>query len=256
MAHGIKFGSFHSWDDLGVNMDEAAPGVGMATVRENYMDVPGGTFLDASEYPSNRPTYKQREMSFGFIRKNAEEAWPTVVSRMMNAIHGKSMDIILDDDPAWKYHGRIKVQAPNTNVPFTRLPVTATVLPYKEYLRSVADEWIWDETDFGRDENLIDGGLTDVTIGDTNIYTVKLPYSPCGGLITVSATVTGLYGSATSGQIRIANSDSSVTLKNITESGTYSISATAAYSEQCQAITVQAVNLVGALTVDFTPRSL
>lgn len=257
MAHGITFGTFHTWDDLDISMSEEAPDVGTAEIYENYMDIPGGIPLDASEYPGGYPTYKKRHMSFKFLKKNNEESWPSIVSRVMNAIHGKSLDVVLDDDPGWTYHGRVKVLKPYVTKPMTALGVEVEALPYKEYYRSVADNWTWDETDFGSDINLVDGGLTDVAVGeDSYQYLVTLPYSPCGGTITATVEVTGFYGSATSGSLSIINSDNTSKYTSISSTGTYSASVTAAYDERSRNITVRTGSLVGTLTVDFTPRSL
>lgn len=255
MSHGIKFGSYHTWDDLGLSMTEKAPNVGAAEIYQNFIDIPGGTFLDGSEYPGGYPTYKKRMQSFEFAKKESGLSWPQTVSNIMNKLHGKSMDIILDDDPAWHYHGRLNVQAPSVEKGLTRLVINATSQPYKEYNRSLADVWQWDETDFDNDTFLNDNGLTNVEIDTESSRTsIFLPYSPCRPTITVTATITGFYGNATSGVISLSQSGNDIARLNVTEAGTYTVTA----SVLPNGFTPQLLfsYLAGSFTVDYTPRSL
>lgn len=255
MATGVKFGDYHTYTNFGLSLDENCPVVGSPDFKENYIDIPGGIPVDASDYPGNAPTYKRRSFSARFLQKNKNKPWPVTVSEVLNALHGKKMDIILDDDPAWRYYGRIKVATPAVDKATTAITVTASILPYKRYSRNVKDVWTWNATDFGTDESLYDDGLSGVNVGaESSTSRFYLPPSPCGMCadnISVSMTVTGFYGSATSGSIRIKTGGATTT-KPISATGTHSFEKMASYGETY----VETVNLVGSLTVDYTPRSL
>lgn len=257
MAHGVTFGSYHTYDNLGLSMSEQAPNVGSAEIYENYIDIPGGIPLDASEYPAGYITYKKREMSFRFLRKNNEAPWASTVSAVMNAIHGHEVDITLDDEPAWHYHGRVKVQAPEVTEPLTAINVNVTALPYKEYARSLKDVWQWDETDFANDINLLDTGYRNLSVGSSsNGSKYIIPWSPCVPTVTATLVVTGFYGSATTGSLvaRCGNASQNV---GISATGTYTATVKMTTEKPTSSLVyVSTANLVGTLTIDYTPRSL
>jgi hypothetical protein len=246
MSTGITFGSYHTSDDLGLSMTDTPPNVGTPQIYEKYIDVPGGLPIDASEYPGGSLAYNNREMSFEFAKKNDDMSWPRVVSKVMNAIHGKRMDIVLDDDRAWKYNGRVKVQAPNLVDNFTKLTVNATALPYKEYARDLKDPWVWDETDFDSDELLYDNGLTDIAL-DGSAKTIVLPKSVYYPEITVTLTVTGFSSGATSGYLNVSGSTSVYS-----STGTYTRTKTVVPDASQSVYTTR---IVGTLTISYTPRS-
>lgn len=255
MSHGVTFGSYHTSKNLGLSMSEYAPDVGTAEIVERYIEVPGGFFIDASEYSADGITYTQRHMTFRFVRKNNDQSWATTVSNVANAIHGGKMDIVLDDDPAWKYNGRVKVMAPEVTKPTTILPIEVVALPYKEYRRNLKNAWVWDLTDFDNDTCLYDTGLTNISI-ETSTYTLSLPFSPCSPTVGITLEVTGFYGSNTSGRLSTTGLKGNVS-ELITATGTYTYSVPVRDRKgSVNTVGISTTGLVGTLTVDYTPRSL
>ena len=57
--------------------------------------------------------------------------WPEIYSAVMNAIHGKRLQIVLDDDPDYYWLGRVHVGDPKSDKGAMTFEITATVEPYK-----------------------------------------------------------------------------------------------------------------------------
>jgi len=80
-----------------------------------YIDVPGASGqLDISESLTNYPLYTSREGSINFIVLNdygPEDNWSKRYQMISQHIHGRRLEMVLEDDPEYFYEGRFKIES-------------------------------------------------------------------------------------------------------------------------------------------------
>lgn len=102
---GITFGDYHSYRDFRMLMQ---PGKEIASpaVKVRKLEVEGAdSALDYTDF-SGEPKYEDMTHKFNFATIVPESEFLSLFSMVKNAIHGKKMRIILDDDPLFFYMGR------------------------------------------------------------------------------------------------------------------------------------------------------
>ncbi len=133
---GVKFGGLRSDTDLGLVLYSKT--ISPPKARTTTVEVPGRDGnLDITEALTGRVMYEDREISFIFRVPNPKEEWASVYSGVLNKIHGKKMDIVLDDDPDNTYTGRVSVDEFATNRTLAEIAVICVVNPKKTYKTGV-----------------------------------------------------------------------------------------------------------------------
>lgn len=133
---GVKFGGLRSDTDLGLVLYSKK--ISPPKARTTVVEVPGRDGnLDITEALTGRVMYEDREISFVFRVPNPKEEWPRVYSKVLNKIHGRRMDIVLDDDPDNTYTGRVSIDEFATNRTLAEIAVICIVAPKKTYKTSV-----------------------------------------------------------------------------------------------------------------------
>ena len=126
---GIRFGNYHSFNDLRLIL--ANKTIGTPSPKTETIDIPGGDgVLDLTEY-FGETKYNNRNLSFEFSTIVPRSEFMAVFSAVQNALHGKRMAIILDEDPEWKYAGRISVSEWKAEKNIGNLVVDCDCDPYK-----------------------------------------------------------------------------------------------------------------------------
>lgn len=126
---GITFGTTHT-DDLGLILGKKE--IGSPAVKENKVDIPGADgSLDMTDF-FGEPKYENVKHKFEFsaLVPVYEEA-PALFSRVKNALHGRKLRIILDDDPAFFYVGRCHVSSYTDEKGIGKLTIECDCEPYK-----------------------------------------------------------------------------------------------------------------------------
>ena len=148
IVRGVKFGNYHSFNDWGLYLAAyhvASPPEPQLTL----VSVPGRDgSLDLSQSLDGTIHYADRTLEFRFLCIASRTAWPTIYRKIQNTIHGKRMDIRVDDDPGYHYTGRIRVKPPNYAKRDFTVEVEATVEPFKYADISTAEQWKWDPFNF------------------------------------------------------------------------------------------------------------
>lgn len=126
---GITFGTFRSYDDFSLILNSkeiAAP-----KVKTIEIDIPGadGT-LDLTEF-FGTPKYEDVTHKFQFSTIVPQSEFLTLFSTIKNAIHGKKMRIVLDDDPLFYYVGRCFVSSFTNEKNIGKISVECECEPYK-----------------------------------------------------------------------------------------------------------------------------
>ena len=128
---GVMFGSKHSYLDWGLLL-KSYPEISPPEPKTKYVDIPGTDGeLDLTELLTGFVQYKSREISFEFTILRDRSEWASIYSDIYDHLHGKRMDIILDDDPDYAYRGRISVDGRKDDKRTTEIKLTALVEPYK-----------------------------------------------------------------------------------------------------------------------------
>ena len=133
---GITFGNYHSYDAFQLIL--AAKTIGTPSPKTEAMDIPGGDgVLDLTEY-FGEPKYGNRKLSFEFSSVVIPEDFMSLFSMVQDALHGKKMKIILDDDPGWQYTGRISVSEWKVDRNIGKLTIDCDCEPYKYQITPTA----------------------------------------------------------------------------------------------------------------------
>ena len=116
---GIRFGGLHSFDDLGLILG-----------KTEKIDIPGADGdLDQTEFFGD-VKYENATHRFEFTA-DAQSDFLALYSRIKNALHGKKMRIILDDDPLYFYLGRCFVDKHHDEKGIAKIDIECDCGPYK-----------------------------------------------------------------------------------------------------------------------------
>lgn len=126
---GVKFDDFHTYLDFGLLLSEKT--IGSPSAKTESINVPGADGeLDLTEY-FGYVNYKNRKLSFTFKTIAPMNEFLNVYSTVQNALNGKKMKIILDDDPYFYYVGRVQVNEWKSDGRVGTIVIDCNCEPYK-----------------------------------------------------------------------------------------------------------------------------
>ena len=130
-VHSVNFDSINTWDNWHL-VPMSRPVINPPTRKSIIVDIPGADgHLDLSEVVTGKPVYNNRTGSIEFMVQNGFMPWATMFSTVMNTLHGKFMNVVLDDDPTWTYHGLITVSKWTTGGHYSTITIDYDLEPYK-----------------------------------------------------------------------------------------------------------------------------
>lgn len=101
---GITFGTLHSYNDLHLILNTKE--IGSPQVKTRKIDIEGAhSALDYTDF-FGEPTYEDVTHKFQFSTIVPQTQFLSLFSIVKNALHGKKMNVTLDDDPGFYYAGR------------------------------------------------------------------------------------------------------------------------------------------------------
>ena len=125
---GIWFDNIHSYENL--NLILSSVSIPPATVKTNYIDIPGADgSIDLTE-ALGMVRYKNRECSFVFSVFPYED-FEEKKKEVSNLLNGKKCKIKLDKDAEYFWIGRCSVNTYASDKNLHKITVKATVEPYK-----------------------------------------------------------------------------------------------------------------------------
>lgn len=125
----IKFGTYKSYDDLYLICTKKT--IGSPTVKESTVEVEGGDgVLDYTEYFGD-VKYNNRQLKFEFESLVPQSQFPELYSAVLDALHGKKVQIMLDEDSDFYYVGRLSVSDFTNNRGIGSIKVDCDCDPYK-----------------------------------------------------------------------------------------------------------------------------
>ena len=127
--NGITFGDYHSSNDLKLLLTHKE--MGSPAVKTNKVDIPGAdSSIDLTDF-FGEPKYEDVTHKFEFTTIEPQSDFLTQFSTIKNAIHGKKVRIILDDDPTFFYWGRCYVSSFTSAKGVGTISVECECEPYK-----------------------------------------------------------------------------------------------------------------------------
>lgn len=130
---GVTFGEYHSFRDFGLilsNKEIEAP-----AVKEKKVEIEGAdAVLDLTDF-FGEPKYSNARHKFNFTRVFSGTGFLLAFTAIKNALHGKKMRVILDDDPSFFYVGRLFVSKFTDERNVGILQIEADCEPYKYKLQ-------------------------------------------------------------------------------------------------------------------------
>lgn len=201
----IKVGSatYHSFTDFGLAIGNNDY-IGEPEYETHYVDIPGRDgFLDLSEAIADRVIYKNRKISIEFGGKGDCNDWDAVISDIRNKIHGRTVQLVFDNDPDWYWTGRAEINDYDRfrNLATFKLEIPQAD-PYKYGLELVT-------------------GFDNISVG-SSMRTIVIPVT--GMRVNPSFVVEDLANLGTNGQLYIRRLDSdnnSIAYNSVKENGTY-----------------------------------
>lgn len=127
---GVKFGNYHSYYEWGLVLSEKE--IGSPKPKTKYVEVEGSdSILDYTEYFGD-VKYENRTLSFKFAKANIiPDGFLALFSVVQDALQGKKMQIVLDDDPAHYYLGRVTINEWKSNKNIGEIVIECDCEPYK-----------------------------------------------------------------------------------------------------------------------------
>lgn len=126
---GITFGNYHSYRDLRLILESKE--MGSPAIKVRKVDVEGASgALDYTDF-FGEAKYENATHKFTFSTIVPQEEFLSQFSQVKNALHGRKVRIILDDDPNFFYLGRLSVSPFTSSKAVGKLTVEADCEPYK-----------------------------------------------------------------------------------------------------------------------------
>lgn len=106
---GVKFGNKHSYYEWGLILSSKEIQSPEPKVRKIEIEGSDGDGIDYTEFFGD-VKYNNRQLSFTFTKMDiVPDGFLALYSLVQNTIHGKKMQVILDDDPLNYYYGRVTI---------------------------------------------------------------------------------------------------------------------------------------------------
>ena len=145
----------NTWDQFHI-VPTSRPFVAAPELKSNEVDVPGSDgSIDLTEAPQGRSTYQNRTGSWEFIIMNdfcqpisTHMEWYTAYSNIMDYLHGRRFRVVLEDDAAYFYEGRLTVSDYVSENNYSKITIDYNLAPFKWSIMKTGDDWLWDPFNF------------------------------------------------------------------------------------------------------------
>lgn len=129
MYRSVYFDNYNSWTDF--SLIRSSKTISSPEPKYIKVEVDGADGeLDLTEYFGDIK-YKNRKLSFNFSTQVRETEFLNLFSSIQNALHGKNMKIVLEEDPDFYYIGRVSVNEWKSNKNVGELTIDCDCEPYK-----------------------------------------------------------------------------------------------------------------------------
>lgn len=128
---GVRFGTYHSYNEWGLVL--TGKEIKSPQPKVKQIDIEGSDgVIDLTDFFGG-VKYGNRSLSFTFKKSNiTQKEYMTLYSEVLQAIHGKQMQVILDDDSGFFYWGRVSVNQWKSNKNIGEVVIEVEAEPYKQ----------------------------------------------------------------------------------------------------------------------------
>ena len=207
MYHSIIISGKNTYGEWGM-VPATRPLVSPPEVKTTYVDLPSSHgSLDYTSMLLGETPYGQREGSWEFVLRPGRE-WAAVYSSLLNYLHGARHTVILEDDPAFQYAGRLSVNAWKSDAEDSSITIDYSLDPFKYSTASSDDaDWLWDDLFV----DYIRYGTFEVT-GTKHRNFINLGLKPAIPTFTCSAPMDVQFNGRTFSLVRGKNSNANLAL--------------------------------------------
>lgn len=126
---GVLFDNLHSYTDFRLLLTSKK--IEVPATKTETIEVAGADgVLDLTDF-FGEVKYSNRHLTFEFATNVDKNEFITLFSEIQNALHGKRMKIILDDDPDFYYIGRVSVNEWQADRNIGLVTISCDCEPYK-----------------------------------------------------------------------------------------------------------------------------
>lgn len=147
--YGATFGGKHSYKDYGLYPTEK-PVIAPPNVRTYMLEVPGRSgSIDLTEVLTGGVVYGDRNGTFPYKFVGDREDWDNLINRIISDLHGKRMNVMLDEQQGYYYNGRLAVGDISFENNCVYIEITGTFAPYRRGIVPYSgNDWLWDPFSF------------------------------------------------------------------------------------------------------------
>lgn len=203
LGASFKVGSTtcHTFRDFGLYPHEP-PDIPPGKAKVHFVDIPGADGgIDMTEALMGYVNYKNRTGTFTYVTPRG--GFRAALTSVTEALHGKTVDIILDEEPDFKYRGRVSVDEMDCDAVRGIITITAELEPFKRALTNTAETvassilgetisaWKWDPFNF---ENGVIRDYSAIAVSGTSESPTEVTAvsSPAGGSVRIHASTSGM----------------------------------------------------------------
>ena len=145
MYHSLIISGKNTYDEWHM-VPTSRPVVNPPSVKTSYVDLPSSHGqLDYTLYLLGEVPYGQRTGSWEFTLKPGT-SWANVYSSILNYLHGVRHTVILEDNPAFQYVGRLAVNEWKSDQKRSIITIDYNLDPFKYSTVSSDDtDWLWND---------------------------------------------------------------------------------------------------------------
>ena len=146
MVEYILFGDKNTYKDYKLLIQSLS--ISIAEQKEELIEIPGmDGILDFSESLTGYAVFQKRTISIS-LAKRKNKSCLYEYSQIQNDLHGKTMKIVLSDEPNFFYYDKIKVKDYDKYAILHTIDIECDVEPYKYDLYASNEDWLWDTFSF------------------------------------------------------------------------------------------------------------
>lgn len=131
VLRGVKFGNYHTATDWGLILNSKT--ISPPKPKTTYVSIQGRDGdLDQSEALTGEIKYENRTLKFTFLlTEGSYTDRENLISEILTVVHGKKLNIILDDDTSVFFVGRCTVTEQSNNNAYGSIVIEANCEPFK-----------------------------------------------------------------------------------------------------------------------------
>nr|DAL47279.1 MAG TPA_asm: distal tail protein [Caudoviricetes sp.] len=149
--HSAKIGNYDTLATWGLYMKVGSPNIGEPEPDETLVHVTGSdTLLNLTTALDGKVHYKKRSITMELLCTAPKKLWKVLQSRLHNALEGKWLQCVFDDDPSWYWEGLWHVKFVPGRLSAT-VTITGTCNPYKYCVYDGTQDIRWDDINFKTD---------------------------------------------------------------------------------------------------------